>query len=128
MELADLQKQTVFCLQMQAPDLGDTTPLVEECFSSARKVFTPDFMLMFRPEAWAKITLSYHTHFLDTGCDITVAEMFVEVVRDAISTNRMDFLTLNLAQHRRYRDAHKEDESPQLKVISGCGGKEINDS
>ena len=34
------------------------------------------------------------------GCDVSVAEIVAAVVRDSISTSRMDMLTLQLAQQK----------------------------
>ncbi len=110
-ELDQLKQQTCFCLQLMAPELGDASPLVEECFTDAQKYFRNNFILQFRPEAWAKITLTYYKHFLDTGCDVTVAEIVAVVVRDAIGTNRMDFLTLNLAQQKRLQTPQRHEET-----------------
>ncbi|MFW1676636.1 hypothetical protein ACFVYJ_02485 [Pontibacter sp. JAM-7] len=107
-ELEQLRQQTCFCLQLMAPELGDASSLVDECFSDAQKYFKDTFICQFRPEAWAKITLTYHKHFLDTGCDVSIAEIVAVVVRDAIGTNRMDFLTLNLAQQKQLDAAHSD--------------------
>ncbi|MFY0676618.1 MAG: hypothetical protein K6L74_03635 [Neptuniibacter sp.] len=121
MEIDQLRDQTCFCMELLVPELGDSSQLVDECLADARKSFRDSFICNFRPEAWAKITLIYHKHFLDTGCDVTVAEIFAEVVRDSIKSNRMDFLTMNLAQYKQYESAHSDqqpqNEKPALSLV-----------
>lgn len=117
MDLDQLHEYTCLHLRLLAPQLDDVSLLVDECIANALKAFKPDFICQFSPEAWAKITLIYHKHFLDTGCDVSVGEIFAAVVRDAIDTKRMDFLTLNLAQHKR-ETRHKPPKKPQFKVVA----------
>lgn len=87
MDLAQLRDQTCTCLQLLTPGLGDASLLVDECFANALNSFGEDFKCQFRPEAWAIITLTYHKHFLDTGCDVSIVETVAVVVRDSINTN-----------------------------------------
>lgn len=72
MDLAQLRDHTCACLQLLTPGLGDASLLVDECFTNALKSFREDFMCQLRPEAWAKITLTYYKHFLDTGCEVSI--------------------------------------------------------
>lgn len=100
MPLEDLRRQTCACLAMRYPEIDDPSRLVDECFASAQKSFRHEFMLRFRPEAWAQITIVYFKHFLDTGIDVDIGEIFHTVLRDAVQTSRMDMLTLQLAQQK----------------------------
>ncbi|MGB0203775.1 MAG: hypothetical protein ACPF9K_01860 [Neptuniibacter sp.] len=121
MEIDQLRDQTCCCMELLAPELGDCSQLVDECLADARKSFRDSFICQFRPEAWAKITFVYHKHFLDTGCDVSVAEIIAEVVRDSIKSNRMDFLTMSLAQHKQFQkthpDGHGKEAKPCLSVV-----------
>lgn len=117
MEFDQLRDQTCFCMELLAPELGDCSSLVDECLANARLSFRDDFICLFRPEAWAKITLIYHKHFVDTGCDISVAEMIATVVRDSIHSNRMDFLTMSLAQQTLFQK-HNSGKKPPLSVVN----------
>ncbi len=112
MDLAQLRDQTCARLQLLTPGLGDASLLVDECFTNALKSFRENFMCQLRAEAWAMITLTYHKHFLDTGCEVSIAEIVAVVVRDSINTNRMDFLTLSLAQQKRFEKSTQKIQSP----------------
>ena len=116
MELDELRTQICACLALRLPQLADPTRLVDECLANAQKSFRNDFILGFRPEAWAQITIIYFKHFLDTGCDVSIGEIFHELVRDAIHTSRMDMLTLQLAQRKLEQAAHRP-KTPSLTVV-----------
>ena len=100
MPLEDLRRQTCACLAMRYPEIDEPARLVDECFANAQKSFRSEFMLRFRPEAWAQITIVYFKHFLDTGIDVGIGEIFHAVMRDALQTRRMDMLTLQLIQDK----------------------------
>jgi hypothetical protein len=102
MELDKLRDQITTCIRIWAPELGDASMLVDECLASALKSFSRDFVGSLSPQAWAKVTIIYHKHFLDTESDVSVGEMVAAVVRDSIDTRRIDFLTQNLAVRKRH--------------------------
>lgn len=102
MELEKLRDQITTCIRVWAPQLGDASMLVDECLTSALRSFRPDFVGSLSPQVWARITIIYHKHFLDTGGDVAVGEMVAAVVRDSLDTKRIDFLTQNLAQRKRH--------------------------
>lgn len=116
MDLEQLREQICASLLVQAPQLDDVAPLVDECLASARQAFRDAFICQLSPDAWAKITLIYHKHFLDTGCDVTLAEIVATVVRDAIGTRRMDMLTLELAQQKEM-DGDGDGSPPALTLV-----------
>ena len=115
MELEQLRDQACTHLRLQAPQLEDASMLVDECLANARKAFRNEFICQLSPQAWAGITLIYYKHFLDTGCDVSVAEIVAAVVRDSINTSRMDMLTLQLAQQKSDEQAQKK--SPPLTIV-----------
>lgn len=119
MSLELLKRQTAAYLTMTYPAMKDPSLIVEECFDNASNAFSETFMLQFRPETWGKITLTYHIHFLETGVDITIGEIFSEVIRDSINLKRMDFLTQSLAQRRAFSQGQtpKPRVVPSLKVV-----------
>jgi hypothetical protein len=108
--------QIAGCLRLLAPELGDPSILIDECLSNARRSFSDDFILDLPPQAWAKITIIYHKHFLDTESDVSVGEMVAEVVRDSIGTRRIDFLTQNLALKKRDQ-GKKRGTASQLQLV-----------
>ncbi|MES9943238.1 MAG: hypothetical protein ABW104_07650 [Candidatus Thiodiazotropha sp. 6PLUC2] len=113
MNLDKLRDQAAASIRLWAPELGDASILVDECLASAADSFSNDFILSLSPQAWGKITIIYHKHFLDTESDVPVGEMVAEVVRDAIDTKRIDFLTQSLAQQWQYR----EDKSAGVRSV-----------
>ncbi len=116
MDTEGLSEHICAQLQILAPQINDASLLVEECLANARKYLTDDFIVMLSPLAWAKITLTYHKHFLDSGVDISIAEIITAVLRDSITTNRMDMVTLSLAQQA--QEMNRSDAStPSLKVV-----------
>ena len=121
MNLDLLRNQACASLALSLPQLdGDVSRLVDECLADARKSFRDEFILQLGPVAWATITLIYFKHFLDTGCDVSVAEIVTEVVRDSIRTSRMDMLTLQLAQDKLVAQmdaAREEDHAHHLRVV-----------
>ncbi|MDC0662082.1 hypothetical protein [Marinobacter sp. SS21] len=123
MSLEQLRDQVCASLMMLAPELEGSAVLVDECLASARQTFHDDVIARFSPEAWARITLIYHKHFLDTGCDVAVADIVVEVIRDAINTSRLDMLTLKLAQDRRYQQ-EKNKPAPSLSIVRDSGSSD----
>lgn len=105
--------------------------LVDECLANASSTFSDDFICQFRPSAWANITLTYHKHFVDTGCDITISEIIAEVIRDSICTKRMDYLTMALAQLKRQEREQQQarcqchnNQKPKLTVVKSNSGKD----
>lgn len=116
MDIDSLRDQTVAYLALRWPELQEGAPwLVDECFASARKSFRNEFICQLGPQAWARITLIYFKHFLDTGCDVSVGEMFAAVIRDSINLNRLDMLILDLAQQKQEQAGHQKKTS--LKVV-----------
>ncbi len=111
MELDKLRDQTTAVIRIWAPELGDASMLVDECLASALKSFSREFIGSLGPQAWAKITVIYHKHFLDIESDVPVGDMVAEVVRDSIDTRRIDFLTQNLAVKKRYAQERRRAES-----------------
>ncbi len=119
MDLDHLREQTCACLALLVPQLGaDAGRLVDECLENAQRSFRNEFIAQISPAAWAKITLIYFKHFIDTGCDVTVAEIVAAVVRDSINTSRMDMLTLQLAQAKLDEQATAK-HPPALHVVRG---------
>jgi hypothetical protein len=116
MDLGQLRERTCTSLLLLAPQLEDPSPLVDGCLENARRAFRDEFLGLLSPDAWAKVTLVYYKHFLDTGCDISIAEIVAAVVRDSINTKRMDLLTLSLAQHKRER-REKAHGPPSLTLV-----------
>ena len=116
MEFEELRDRTSECLAILMPQVEDGSRLVDECLANARTAFKNEFICMLSPEAWAKITLVYFKHFLDTGCDVTLAEIVTAVVRDSINTNRMDMLTLQLAQQKCEQQAQAK-KPPSLTIV-----------
>ena len=114
MMIAELVEQTTAHLLLHEQRLTDPRRLVEECINSALKGMKEELVCQLSPEAWARVTLIYQKHFLDTGCDISVSEIVTCVLRDAINNNRMDMLTLQLAQQKRQQ---KTPPRTNLKVI-----------
>lgn len=96
----ELKQHACAHLQVIAPQIKDASFLLDACLADARKYFRDDFINMISPEAWAKITLIYHKHFLDSGQDISIAEIIVAVIRDSLTTKRMDMVTLNISQQK----------------------------
>jgi hypothetical protein len=118
-DLDQLRDQACASLYLLAPQLGsDGAQLVDQCLSDARRSFRDEFICRLSPAAWARITLIYFKHFVDTGCDVTMAEIVVAVVRDAIQTKRMDMLTLQLAQEMMDEQARAKPH-PSLHVVKG---------
>jgi hypothetical protein len=116
MELDQLRDRTCACLAILVPQLEGASRLVDECLVNAKKAFKNEFICQLSPDAWARITLIYFKHFLDTGCDVSVAEIVATVVRDSINTSRMDMLTLQLAQQKMDQQTQAK-KSPSLTVI-----------
>lgn len=117
MEFDQLRDQTCASLMLLVPQLEeDVSRLVDECLDDARKTFRNEFICQLSPAAWARITLIYFKHFIDTGCDVSVAEIVAAVVRDSIGTSRMDMLTLQLAQQKMDFRAQSK-KSPSLTVV-----------
>ena len=115
MELDKLRDQITTCIRIWTPELGDASMLVDECLASALKSFSREFIVSLSPQVWAKITIIYHKHFLDTESDVSVGEMVSAVVRDSIDTRRIDFLTQNLALRK--RDAQRKPGAAPLTLI-----------
>lgn len=119
MNLDHLREQTCANLAMLVPQLGqDVGRLVDECLGNAQRSFRNEFIVQISPAAWARITLIYFKHFIDTGCDVTVAEIVAAVIRDSIHTSRMDMVTLQLAQAKLDEQAISKPP-PALHVVRG---------
>ena len=116
MTLAELHERICMNMQILMPDLEDATMLVDECLDSAARSFTNEFILQLSAEAWARITLIYHKHFLDSGHDISVGEIISAVIRDSLITNRMDMVTLSLAQ-KITENAETTSKAPALSIV-----------
>lgn len=118
MNLDHLRDQTCACLAMLLPKLGeeDVGRLVEECLDNAQRSFRNEFIAQISPAVWARITLIYFKHFVETGCDVTVAEIVAAVIRDSIHTSRMDMVTLQLAQAKLDEQA-MAPHPPMLHVV-----------
>lgn len=123
MDFNELKQQTKSYLDICYPALENSSPLVEECFDNALQAFSKEFICQLRPESWARITLTYHKHFLESGIDISIAEIFSVVMRDSIQNNRMDFLTQSLAQDKAFkrqqeeRDKKPTKKAPKLSIV-----------
>ena len=116
MDIDTLSAQACAYLALQHPELKDgAAQLVDECLANAKTSFRNEFICQLSPQAWARITIIYFKHFLDTGCDVTVGEIFAAVLRDSINISRMDVLTLELAQRKQEQAEHKK--KPSLTVI-----------
>lgn len=107
---------------MIAPELGESSVLIDECLADALRTFPESFICQFHPNTWAQITLIYHKHFAETGSDISMAEILAEVIRDSIRTKRMDFLTMRLAQIKQHEKQQVENgcktpQKPHLTVV-----------
>jgi hypothetical protein len=116
MNQEQLREQICAHLGIMAPQVEDACLLVDECLANARKAFRDEFIFQLSPQAWAKITLIYYKHFLDTGCDVSIAEIVAAVVRDSITTSRMDMLTLQLAQQKLDNQA-RANSQPSLSIV-----------
>ena len=116
MDISTLRQQTCLHLTLQYPDLypDGIERLVDECFTNAQKTFKEDFIIQFSPKAWASITITYVTHFLETGVDVSISEIFAAVVRDSIRGNRMDLVVQQLAQQKSFQ---VETSSPKLSLV-----------
>lgn len=97
MDMDQLRDQACAQLRLLLPQAGDSSRLVDECLTSARKAFRDDFILQLSPAAWARISLIYIKNFLDTGCDVPVGNLVAQVLRDALHTGRMDMLSQQVA-------------------------------
>lgn len=97
MDLDQLREQACVQLRLLLPQAGDSSRLVDECLTSARKAFRDEFILQLSPAAWARISLIYIKNFLDTGCDVPVGALVAQVLRDALHTGRMDMLSQQAA-------------------------------
>jgi len=116
MDFDDLHQRTCVSLRLLLPQAGDSSRLVDECLSSARRSFKDDFILRLSAQAWARISLTYATTFLDSGVDVSIGEIVATVLRDAIHLGRIEMLAQQLAQSK----AHSADANaspPKLTVI-----------
>ena len=121
MDLNQLRDQACAHLALLLPTVErDVSQMVDECLSDARKAFRDEFLYRLSPAAWARITLIYFKHFIDTGCDVSVAEIVATVVRDSIHTSRMDMVTLQLVQNK-LDEQNAGPHPPALKVVSEAG-------
>ena len=101
MDIETLRERAAAHLALHYPALQDgATRLVDECLTSARRSLRDEFICRLSPEAWASIALTYIKHFVDTGADVSVGEMFAAAIRDSINLNRLDVLTQDLAQRK----------------------------
>lgn len=116
MDISTLRQQTCLHLTLQYPDLypDGIERLVDECFANAQKTFQDDFIIQFSPKAWASVTITYVTHFLESGVDVSISEIFAAVVRDSIRGNRMDLVVQQLVQHKNFQ---VEEKTPKLSLV-----------
>ena len=115
MTIDELSEHAYAHLKVLAPKIEDPAFLVDACITNARKYFRDEFITELSPDAWARLTLLYHKHFLDSGQDISIAEIISEVVRDSINTKRMDMVTLNLTQKKIQES--QNTGGPSLKIV-----------
>lgn len=117
MDFEELRQRTCASLFLLLPQAGDSSQLVDECLRSARLSFRDEFILRLSPEAWARISLTYATTFLDSGVEVSVGEIGAAVLRDAINLHRLDMLAQQLAQSKEVEQAGTSSSPPKLKVI-----------
>jgi hypothetical protein len=117
MNFEELRQRTCASLFLLLPEAGDSSRLVDECLSSARLSFRDEFILRLSPEAWARISLTYATTFLDSGTELSVGEIGAAVLRDAININRLDMLAQQLAQSKKGEQTGTSASPPKLTVI-----------
>lgn len=118
MNFEELRQRTCASLFLLLPQAGDSSKLVDECLNSARLSFRDEFILRLSPEAWARISLTYATTFLDSGTEVSVGEIVAAVLRDAININRMEMLAQQLAQCKQSEHTGTSASSPpKLTVI-----------
>lgn len=116
MDLDTLRDQAAAYLALRCPELTDgAEQLVDECLANAKASFRTEFICLLSPQAWARITIIYTKHFVDTGCDVSIGEIFAAVIRDSINISRMDILTQDLAQRKQDQAEHRK--KPSLTVI-----------
>ncbi|MBL8481383.1 MAG: hypothetical protein JNJ60_04255 [Rhodocyclaceae bacterium] len=116
MDLDVLREQICASLALRLPQAGNPARLVDECLASARKTLRDEFIASLGADAWAKITIIYYKHFLDTGCDISIGEIFSAVLRDSLNTSRMDMVTLQLAQYK-LDEQQQRKKAPTLTLV-----------
>ncbi|MBL1141472.1 MAG: hypothetical protein HND53_05500 [Proteobacteria bacterium] len=116
MNIEELRESTCAHLKLLAPRIEDTMFLVDACFKDAKKYFRDEFICLINPQAWARITLIYHKHFLDSGNDISLAEIITAVISDSINTKRMDMVTLQLSQYKGFQQENNR-KTPSLKIV-----------
>jgi len=110
MNVEQLKEQTCASLARLHPELADgAAQLVDECFASAARSLLPEFLVRLSPPAWARIAVLYAGSFAETAADVSIGEIFAEVLRDALNIQRMQMLALELAQR-------KADEAPRPKT------------
>jgi len=120
MDMDQLRDQACTHLALLLPNVDrDVSQMVDECLTDARKAFRNEFICRLSPAAWARITLIYFKHFIDSGCDVSVAEIVAAVVRDSIHTSRMDMVTLQLVQNK-LDEQNAQPHPPVLKVVGGA--------
>lgn len=117
MNFEELRQRTCASLFLLLPEAGDSSKLVDECLSSARLALRDEFILRLSPEAWARISLTYATTFLDSGTEVSVGEIVAAVLRDAININRLDMLAQQLAQSKEGEQMGTSASPPKLTVI-----------
>lgn len=108
----ELRRQIGACLALRHPEIDEPARLIEECFANAQQSLRSGFMLRFRPEARAQITIMYFRHFLyfrhfrDAGIEVGIGGILHAVLRDALQTRRMDRLTLQPVQRKEAERRH----------------------
>lgn len=116
MDFDTLRNQACAHLALRCPELKEgAAKLVDECLANARISFRDEFICRLSPAAWARITIIYVKHFVDTGCDVSIGEIFAAVIRDSINISRMDMLTFDLAQQKLDQAEHRK--KPSLTVV-----------
>ncbi len=102
----ELRRQIGACLALRHPEIDEPARLIEECFANAQQSLRSGFMLRFRPEARAQITVMYFRHFRDAGIEVGIGGILHAVLRDALQTRRMDRLTLQPVQRKEAERRH----------------------
>lgn len=97
MTFDELRERACAYLSLRLRPGLDPTQLVDECLASARQSLKDEFILRLSPEAWAQISLTYVTVFLDSERDVSVGEMFAAAIADSVRLNRLNMLAEQLA-------------------------------
>lgn len=97
MTIDELRERACAWLSLRLRPGLDPGRLVDECLASARQSLKDEFIVRLSPEAWAQISLTYVTVFLDSERDVSIGEMFAAAVADSLRLNRLNMLAEQLA-------------------------------